>query len=63
MIEAKRIAEVMGGRPVLGKAVTSIGDLEEIVGEGLPKTALRLTVRRIFLVAPRSQPPPLSHCA
>jgi putative toxin-antitoxin system antitoxin component (TIGR02293 family) len=51
MIEAKRIAEVMGGRPVLGKAVSSIEDLEEIVGEGLPKTALRITVRRVFLVA------------
>jgi putative toxin-antitoxin system antitoxin component (TIGR02293 family) len=51
MIEAKRIAEVMGGRSVLGKAVTSIEDLEEIVGEGLPKTALRVTVRRVFLLA------------
>jgi putative toxin-antitoxin system antitoxin component (TIGR02293 family) len=50
MIEAKRIAEVMGGRSVLGKAVSSIEDLEEIVGEGLPKTALRITVRRVFLV-------------
>jgi putative toxin-antitoxin system antitoxin component (TIGR02293 family) len=51
MIEAKRIAEVMGGRSVLGKAVSSIEDLEEIVGEGLPKTALRVTVRRVFLLA------------
>jgi putative toxin-antitoxin system antitoxin component (TIGR02293 family) len=50
MIEAKRIAEVMGGRSVLGKAVSSIEDLEEIVGEGLPKTALRVTVRRVFLL-------------
>jgi putative toxin-antitoxin system antitoxin component (TIGR02293 family) len=41
---------VMGGRSVLGKAVSSIEDLEEIVGEGLPKTALRVTVRRVFLV-------------
>ena len=51
MIEAKRIAEVMGGRSVLGKDVTSIEDLEEVVGEGLPKAALRITVRRIFAVA------------
>jgi putative toxin-antitoxin system antitoxin component (TIGR02293 family) len=50
MIEAKRIAEVMGGRSVLGKSVSSIEDLEEIVGEGLPKTALRIAVRRVFLV-------------
>ncbi len=51
MIEAKRIAEVMGGRSVLGKDVTSIEDLEEVVGEGLPKAALRITVRRIFAAA------------
>jgi putative toxin-antitoxin system antitoxin component (TIGR02293 family) len=52
MIEAKRIAEVMGGRSVLGKVVGSIEELEEIVGEGLPKEALRITVRRVF-AAPR----------
>src|SRR5258708_39589704 len=40
----------MGGKYVLGKVVYSIEDLEEIVGEGLPKTALRTTVRRVFLV-------------
>jgi putative toxin-antitoxin system antitoxin component (TIGR02293 family) len=50
VIEAKRIAEVMGGRSVLGRVVSSVEDLEEIVGEGLPKTALRITVRRVFLV-------------
>jgi putative toxin-antitoxin system antitoxin component (TIGR02293 family) len=50
MIEAKRIAEVMGGRSVLGKSVSSIEDLEEIVGEGLPKAALRTAVRRVFAV-------------
>jgi putative toxin-antitoxin system antitoxin component (TIGR02293 family) len=48
MIEVKRIIAVMGGRSVLGKAVTSIEELEEIVGEGLPKAALRTTVRRVF---------------
>ena len=51
MIEAKRTAEVMGGRAVLGKTVTSTEDLEEIVGEGLPKAALRVVVRRVFAVA------------
>lgn len=50
MIEPKRIAEVMGGRSVLGKVVSSVEDLEEIVGDGLPKTALRMAVRRVFLV-------------
>jgi putative toxin-antitoxin system antitoxin component (TIGR02293 family) len=48
MIEVKRIVAVMGGRSVLGKAVTSVEELEEIVGEGLPKAALRTTVRRVF---------------
>jgi putative toxin-antitoxin system antitoxin component (TIGR02293 family) len=48
MIEARRIAEVMGGRSVLGKVVASIEDLEEIVGEGLPKAALRTTILRVF---------------
>jgi putative toxin-antitoxin system antitoxin component (TIGR02293 family) len=48
MIEARRIAEVMGGRSVLGRVVASIEDLEEIVGEGLPKAALRITVCRVF---------------
>ncbi len=51
VIEAKRIAEVMGGKSVLGRTVTSIEDLEEIVGEGLPKAALRITVRRVFAAA------------
>jgi len=51
MIEVKRIAEVMGGRSVLGRTVTSIEELEEMVGEGLPKAALRTTVRRVFLLA------------
>jgi putative toxin-antitoxin system antitoxin component (TIGR02293 family) len=50
MIEPRLIAEVMGGRPVLGRAVSSLDDLEEIVGEGLPKIALRNAVRRVFLV-------------
>lgn len=50
MIEAKRIAEVMGGRAILGKTVASTEDLEEIVGEGLPKAALRIAVRRVFTV-------------
>jgi putative toxin-antitoxin system antitoxin component (TIGR02293 family) len=48
MIEVKRIVAVMGGRSVLGKAITSIEELEEIIGEGLPKAALRTTVRRVF---------------
>ncbi len=52
MIQVKRIADVMGGRSVLGRAIVSIEDLEEIVAEGLPKAALRITVRRVY-AAPR----------
>lgn len=51
MIEASRIADVMGGKLVLGKSVSSVEDLERMVGEGLPKTALRTTVRRVFHAA------------
>ncbi len=51
MVEAKRIARVLGGRVVLGKSVASIEDLEEMVTEGLPKVALRTAVRRVFLAA------------
>lgn len=51
MIEPKRIARVLGGKPVLGKSVSSVEDLEEMVEQGIPKTALRTAVRRVFLVA------------
>jgi putative toxin-antitoxin system antitoxin component (TIGR02293 family) len=51
LVEPKKIARVLGGRPVLGKSVSSIEDLEEIVTEGLPKIALRTAVRRVFLAA------------
>jgi putative toxin-antitoxin system antitoxin component (TIGR02293 family) len=51
MIDVKRIAEVMGGRSILGRRVSSVEQLEEIVGQGLPKTALRIAVRRVFLAA------------
>jgi putative toxin-antitoxin system antitoxin component (TIGR02293 family) len=48
MIEVKRIAEVLGGRSVLGKNVSSVEDLEELVGEGLPKASLRIVCKRVF---------------
>ncbi|HEY1262081.1 MAG TPA: antitoxin Xre/MbcA/ParS toxin-binding domain-containing protein [Terriglobales bacterium] len=46
--EAAHIAEVMGGPQVLGRAVRSLRELSEAVSEGLPKDALRRTVRRVF---------------
>jgi putative toxin-antitoxin system antitoxin component (TIGR02293 family) len=47
-IEPARIAEVMGGPQVLGRSVRSLQDLSQAVAEGLPKDALKRTVRRVF---------------
>jgi len=48
VIEPSKIAEVMGGPQVLGQPVHSIEDLSKAVSHGLPKDALRRTVRRVF---------------
>jgi putative toxin-antitoxin system antitoxin component (TIGR02293 family) len=47
-IEPTRIAEVMGGAQVIGYRVRSIQDLSQAVANGLPKEALKRTVRRVF---------------
>lgn len=39
-VPAEQIAEVLGGRRVLGRRVRSMRDLDAIVREGIPKTAL-----------------------
>ena len=39
-IPAEKIAELLGGPPVLGQRVRSQRDLEEFVRKGLPKSAL-----------------------
>jgi putative toxin-antitoxin system antitoxin component (TIGR02293 family) len=39
-VPAKDIAEVLGGRRVLGRRVQSMRELDDIVREGMPKTAL-----------------------
>lgn len=39
-VPAKKIAEVLGGRRVLGRNVKSMRELDSIVREGIPKTAL-----------------------
>jgi putative toxin-antitoxin system antitoxin component (TIGR02293 family) len=49
MIHPERIAEVMGGVDILGSEVRSFQDLELSVSGGLPKTALRRTVERVYL--------------
>ena len=48
MIEPARVAEVMGGLPVLGRRITSVHDMMEMLTQGLPKAALRHTVHRVF---------------
>lgn len=48
MVEARRIADVMGGPEVLHHRIGSIGDLNDAVARGLPKMALRNTVNRVF---------------
>lgn len=55
MIEANRIAEVMGGVHVLGRRVRSLAELSEAVAGGLPKSALRNTVNRVFSDAGRQR--------
>jgi hypothetical protein len=47
-MESRHIAELLGGRRVLGKLVTSILELNAAVERGLPKATLRNVARRIF---------------
>ncbi len=48
MIEAARIADVLGGTKVLGLAVRSLGDLDARVADGLPRRSLEACMERIF---------------
>jgi len=48
MIAPIRIAEIMGGPPVLGRRLASLTALSDAVSKGLPKAALRQTAGRIF---------------
>jgi putative toxin-antitoxin system antitoxin component (TIGR02293 family) len=47
MIRPGDIANVMGGKAILGRTVRSIGELDRTVASGLPKRALRSTAERI----------------
>ena len=47
-MEPRATGEVLGGRRVLGKAVTSLLELNEAVERGLPKATLRIVAARIF---------------
>lgn len=46
MVQVQKMSTLMGGTIPL--KITSVGELAEKVSEGLPKTALRNTVRHIF---------------
>ena len=48
MIRPEGIADVMGGKTILGRHIRSIDDLERTVSHGLPKRALRLTAERLY---------------
>ena len=48
MIVVSHIADVLGGRQVLGRRLGSLAALNDAVAEGLPKAALRQTASRIF---------------
>jgi len=49
-IPAEKIAEALGGLPVLGQPVRNLRDLEDIVHSGIPKSALDTVI--VALVAP-----------
>ncbi len=47
MIDSYRIAEVLGGRTVLGRRVKSALELHDAVAGGLPKVALRHVAQHV----------------
>jgi putative toxin-antitoxin system antitoxin component (TIGR02293 family) len=47
-MDPRQTAALLGGRRVLGKAVTSILELNDAVERGLPKATLRNVARRVF---------------
>ncbi len=48
MFEPRHIGEVLGGTRTLGKAITSLLQLNDAVERGLPKSTLRNVARRVF---------------
>lgn len=48
MIEAEKIYEVMGGKPLFHRRIRSVRELGAAVDRGLPKKALKNVVRRIY---------------
>jgi putative toxin-antitoxin system antitoxin component (TIGR02293 family) len=55
MMEPRLTGEVLGGRKVLGKAMTSLLELNDAVERGLPKATLRNVVQHVFPDAPEQR--------
>jgi putative toxin-antitoxin system antitoxin component (TIGR02293 family) len=51
MVEANRIAQILGGEAILGRRIRTNHDLEALVTAGMPKAALRHALLRIFAQA------------
>lgn len=47
MVPASRIAEIMGGRRVLGRRITSWSDLDRAVAAGLPRATVDALTERV----------------
>src|ERR1022692_281329 len=47
-MEPRQTGKVLGGQRVLGKAVTSLLELNDAVERGLPKATLRIVVQHVF---------------
>jgi putative toxin-antitoxin system antitoxin component (TIGR02293 family) len=47
-MEPRETVDVLGGRRILGKEVTSLLELDDAVERGLPKATLRIVVQRVF---------------
>jgi putative toxin-antitoxin system antitoxin component (TIGR02293 family) len=47
-MEPRDTGKVLGGQRVLGKTVTSVLDLNDVVERGLPKASLRIVVQHVF---------------
>lgn len=47
MVDARNIADVLGGSPVLHRSVRSLAELSEMVERGVPKSALRFVARAL----------------
>jgi putative toxin-antitoxin system antitoxin component (TIGR02293 family) len=54
MIETDKIAEALGGDSILGRHISSLGELSDLVQHGLPKQSISYIVKRMA-PTPRKQ--------